>query len=527
VRAKSNVAHLLPCLAGWLLLAAGMSCGGTPKPTGSPTGPRASASPLATAAPTAEPSATADAGAAKKAPEGKGRPPVPGDQDPAGSGAKKGGDAKPAIEPCTPGSAEHDQAKLEFDKLDRQIDGLAPTDDHGPASKALRQLLELPCYRLAKLEQPESLEADSALALRELWQRGGRLWLAHYLKLGGKPNPGEMLRSVVPPSAPNTLTKQSAKGHPLRALLCSATDPACDRATQGWEERAEQSFEAFARTVRLRWATHDPKGSAIQSPKSCSAMVRALPAQDRYVRWWDCVASLPLRAASLPLGGIDAPRDGWLLIRGRRGHHDFCDELRAYDVATGAAYVAQSCGRLALGHTGRVDPKTTDAARRIKTLTGRLVADNIREATWMMLLADHVTKPAVRRAESFAIPGHVTVTRPPGKGRLRAGYSTGTSSAHTVLAWTYLRRGRALDSGTLSWPSSYDDAAANHAVALLQVAEKGFSEGCPPAGLPPRLDLGKGVPGVSPVDTSRRSQNAIHDELVEALNALRKIRICR
>lgn len=50
---------------------------------------------------------------------------------------------------------------------------------------------------------------------------------------------------------------------------------------------------------------------------------------------------------------LRAPSHGWFILRGRRGHYRFSDEVRAYDLATGAAYVARSEAALALGGVGR------------------------------------------------------------------------------------------------------------------------------------------------------------------------------
>jgi hypothetical protein len=372
-----------------------------------------------------------------------------------------------------------------------------------------------------------SLDADSAIALKTFWEKGGRRWLEHYLKLGAPQAAGQVQHSVIAPTMPQTLTEESSPSHPLRSLLCSSDDLVCGRATRGWGQRAEQAFESFARGQRLRWAAHDPKGSAIQSEQSCSQLAKALPEVERYAGWQECIATLQLRVAALPLGGIAAPDAGWLLVRGRRGHYAFCDELRAYDLATGAAYVARSCSRLALGHTGRVDPATTDAARRVESHAGRVVVDNLREAAWMILLAADVQQPAVRDGAAIAIPSHVTVNRTAKKPPRRAAYALGKSSDQTRLAWSYLRRGRVVHHGTLTWPSSYDAAAQDHAAKLLHVAEQGFEAGCPPARLPTELDFGKSQPAVSPVDASRKSLVTVHDELLEALQGLRKQRICR
>ena len=50
----------------------------------------------------------------------------------------------------------------------------------------------------------------------------------------------------------------------------------------------------------------------------------------------------------LPIGRMAAPTRGWFIIRGRRGHHAFCDEVRVFDLSKGSVYGTQSCSGLAL-----------------------------------------------------------------------------------------------------------------------------------------------------------------------------------
>jgi hypothetical protein len=68
---------------------------------------------------------------------------------------------------------------------------------------------------------------------------------------------------------------------------------------------------------------------------------------------------------------LDAPPFLGIVIRGRRGHYDFCDELGAYDMETGAAYVAKSCSGLHLRTDGSVDFEGTNAARKAAVVAGR------------------------------------------------------------------------------------------------------------------------------------------------------------
>ena len=68
-----------------------------------------------------------------------------------------------------------------------------------------------------------------------------------------------------------------------------------------------------------------------------------MPADKRYQKWHACIEELRPRQDALPLGRVRAPMRGFFVVRGRRGHYSFCDEIRAYDLASGAAYVASSC----------------------------------------------------------------------------------------------------------------------------------------------------------------------------------------
>ncbi len=55
-----------------------------------------------------------------------------------------------------------------------------------------------------------------------------------------------------------------------------------------------------------------------------------------------------MKRIALPLGDVKAPDTGWLVIAGRRGHYEFCDTVRAYDLETGAAFIDDNCSELTL-----------------------------------------------------------------------------------------------------------------------------------------------------------------------------------
>ena len=433
--------------------------------------------------------------------------------------------------PCEPGSPEQQQARDAVLQLTRRVHALGAMDDPKPSVEALNELLSSRCFRIAGPHLP-SLEAVSAVALKKLWENGAEGWLHHYLMLGGwhsaqrgSPRLEDRIHTVVPPAMRTTLSIQTHPNHPLRHLLCSLKSAPCDVVSSGWTVRAERAFEAFAEHRRLEWrADHSDHGKPA-SKRECAERAQHKPVE-RYEEWRICVDELPLRVAALPLGGLKAPRDGWLVIRGRRGHYGFCDELRAYDLATGAAYMAQSCGRLALQQDGSVIHGQTDAGRKVKPQAGRLPLANLREAAWMTLLSPLVQGAEVRWAEYFELPEDV---KPQRRAHIFRGFGISgfsTSSAQTRLSWTYWRAGRTLASGTLTWPNDFNDAAREHAVQLIRIAESAFEPRCPPARLPHGLDFsGKGS-GVSHLDADRESLDLAHEQLVEGLAKLRRGRVC-
>ena len=99
------------------------------------------------------------------------------------------------------------------------------------------------------------------------------------------------------------------------------------------------------------------------------------------------------------------------MIRGRRGHYEFCDELGVYDLETGAAYLAKSCSALHLRPGGRVNFEATNAARKAVVEAGRVNVANLREAVWMILLAPQAEEVFLS-ADYFPIPKGVVPTPP-------------------------------------------------------------------------------------------------------------------
>jgi hypothetical protein len=414
------------------------------------------------------------------------------------------GQSPPEARPCRPDSPPHREATQALAALSAQIEALAPAADHRPASAALIALLAHPCLRLADLDLVEQPTFDSALALKHFWKESGADWLQAYLD-HAKPGTDGGGKIALPGVPRPTLSKETHPGHELAPLLCSLADADCGVRTRGWALRAGDAVEP-------------PVYLGDDESKECQRKARGARASQRYTVWRACIDGKITRTMALPLGGLNAPADGWLVIHGRRGHYEFCDEIRAYDLATGAAYVAQQCDgliRLWTGEAGDAD------AGRVKARAGQVVRENLRETAWMMLITPFVGELAARATHHLYLPDGIELRR---SARLEPRRRViVTSSDQTELAWSYVRQGAVMATGTLTWPSDYANTARSHAVRLLEITEAAFAPGCPravlPAGLISTARLGA-RPDVSPVDASADALDQTALDLSMALERL-------
>ena len=406
--------------------------------------------------------------------------------------------------PCRPDSAAHREATQALAALSAQIEALAPAADHQPARAALTALLAHPCLRLAELDLEEPPTFDSALALKTFWKEAGEYWLQAYLDYA-KPGTEGGGRVVLPGTPRPTLSKETHPGHDLAPLLCSLADADCGVRTRGWAMRAGDALE---------------ESGYISDTESeeCERKARRERPPRRYAVWRACIDAKVPETMALPLGGLDAPVDGWLVIHGRRGHYEFCDEIRAYDLATGAAYVAQRCDGLIRMWTGEGgDPD----AGRVKARAGQVLRENLRETAWMMLITPFAGKRAMRSFQHLFVPKGIEVRRAARDEPRERRFVI--SSDQTELAWSYVRQGAVMATGTITWPSDHNDTARSHAVRLLEIAEAAFVAGCPRTALPPGLISTAWLgdrPGVSPIDASADELDRAALELAEALERL-------
>jgi hypothetical protein len=378
---------------------------------------------------------------------------------------------------CAEDSLDQRNAEEGYRRLDPLIERLADDADTAPHLAAIRELLHNPCLHLAFENGPLDLPTHPT-ALRRWWIDGGQHWLWSYIHPGQSGRVDDLRRTAsLPPSPRTVLLRETAADSALEPLLCSASDGACGSETQGWVARAEEALSA-ERPRRRTWHDDPPEPDPWLNCEAEAVPPRA------YERWRACVGNVDERIDALPLGRTRVPREGWLVVVGRRGHYAFCDGVSAFDLATGAAYVAESCSGLALRRDGSVDVAATDGLRGVRVRAGHVPVDNLREALWMIALAPRSERVHVR-GRSYPVPKGVEI-RHAVEPRPEApvyGFGGRGSSAQTLLEWLWIAPGGTVQAeGELLWWSYELDEA--HAGALLRVAEGGLVEGCAPAALP-------------------------------------------
>ena len=383
---------------------------------------------------------------------------------------------------CAESSAAHQLATIRLQQFDRRIRQLKETDQPAKAFEELLGLLRTECFLPAS--ETERIPApDTALSLKRWWSDGGRDWLASFLELP-RLGPVEALTPhvVVPPDARDTLNLEAHRDHPLRGLLCELSDTACGAETRGWRSRADAYFAAHRALGRETPATADerPASGVAVTSQECAEEASKAHVERRYQQWRACVENRRPTRVALSLGEFKAPSAGWIVITGRRGHYQFCDTTRAYDLTAGTAFVHDSCSALVLEPDGQVDFEATDNARIERIAVGTISPANLQEAVWMLLFRGEAREVQVD-AEYYPLPDKLIpqLTTPVQDDRaVRGGmwFNTG----QTTLTWRWIPPVGPALAGELMWPDSYD-AAESHAAALLDIAEQGFREGCAPA----------------------------------------------
>lgn len=447
---------------------------------------------------------------------------------------RPGASPEPAAVGCPADSVAAAEALERFDTLDAMVDSLPATGPLQPALDALNTLLGTACFRLAG-ESPRQPRPDSPTALLEWWRSGGRGWLRSYLdRPVAGPIDAPQPQLVVPPDTLRTLDLATRPGHPLARYLCRPGDAACGAETRGWRLRAEAAFQNH-RSRGLHTLDQEPPFDYTPDGAQRVAASCAEPGQGadetesgRYGRWQACVEQHRFTRVALPLGSVRAPSEGWLVIEGRRGHYEFCDTVRAFDLKTGAVFLWDSCSGLVLRPDGSVDRPRTDAGRDQRARQGTVSVEAIRETAWMLLLRAE-TSEAQLTEQWFPLPAGLqpALVDPSPASEDSPMFGVPWSSAQTTLTWRLVLPDRTGFTGDLTWPSSYD-AAEDHAVALLEIAEAGLVEGC--AGKPPKPGVLRGSTAAAlnePLDDAEPRLLEHFEAAADRWSALRSCRIRR
>jgi hypothetical protein len=386
------------------------------------------------------------------------------------------------------------------------IQSLDVRGDHRPVLDRLRRFLDEPCFR--GLRNVAALpEVGSARALKEWWWDGGRSWLQSAIAEETLPS-----SVVLPASARRTLPLDRNEQHALAPLLCRAGDADCGRETEGWMMRATEAAKGG-----LAYAGPTTAESVVAT---CNKVQRPGLAA-RYAAWRDCLEGQRRRhfsCSQLPVGPFRAPTIGWLVVRGRRGHYTFTDELAAFDLATGAAYRAIRPGDLGILPPEDAAAEARRRAGRAKVIVhrGRVPLDNLREAALMLMLWPE-RRQYVEQMEARLPAGLRVTALPRNFAFTETAIMIGSTSADTELSWDWLQGGKPIVSGKALYRGG-GGGTDTYPAGLLEIAEAALQPGCPPAALP-REVLGRGSPfgGVHPSDATRTELDATEAELVRAL----------
>lgn len=402
------------------------------------------------------------------------------------------------LTPCPRDGSDAKTARETLARLDKKIAALSDAADPRPMLAALDQLLATPCFKLARLDRPPT--PQGAAGLKHWWTSGGGLWFQSFPELATTASDTHLLW-VSPPDVVSPAPSE------LEAVLCAASDAACGAATAGWTVRAAQWFELHRLASERPWGGMQPK------PADCTDLVLAPDDESAFQRWSSCLRERQATRTALPLGRFRVPSSGWLIISGRRGHYEFCDEVRAYSLATGAAWIVSSCSGLVLSSGGNVDFDATDRTREQQVRSGHVSLDNLREAMWAMLVAPYAKHGRI--SSQMPVPPQLPIrARAPIAHGGGPGSRVVISDAQTSLTWSWRNGATVLAKGSVTWPSSssHADGFATH---LLAVAESSLVEAC----VDERpLATEQGAPRVSGRDADPETHAALMAALSKSLS---------
>lgn len=394
-----------------------------------------------------------------------------------------------------PGCTEHDLNEIHVKLaafLTRDASGAAL--DAATVEKAFAGLWKKPCLaHVARYGPPprvtvrgEELKAFVYKESRALLSMAG----GFYVRDGQR-------AFVPPPSLPLPLTPAAQKR--LAPWLCPAAATECGHAAT-FVERADAAFAARHDAQRVGAAEHP-------EPAPCSGSVEP-EGGSPFEQWIGCLRTSADVTYRYPEARYRAPTSGWLWLRGRRGHYTFEDEIRVYDLRTGAAYVAQRSDGLHLGESTH----RTGAAPAATAFAGNVSAEAARELAFALLTAE---APAPHRPEivRVPVPEGLSITLRPGQPLPKTVPDVGEwgSSNQTELAYDLVDGSGSRGHGRLTWPGSAKPAE-DHAAELVRQLEAGFEKGCARAKLP-SLPRARDAGAVSRIDADPKVRAGTMSEL--------------
>jgi len=402
---------------------------------------------------------------------------------------------KPAP-PCPAGGPAFAKALRDWQRVDAAILALGDGGDVAPANQLLLALLASRCFAPTE-ESTRDLPAPSALSLRTFWESGGRGWVRSSLDRQTAPSRARAV--VVPPDVRPSLSVEHLPDDVPRELLCPVGDTICGEETRGWAQQAERDLRQAALAHGTTPGRSPLDGDRLAA--TCWDEAQRRGAGNRYEDWRTCVEARRPLVPALPLAAYRAPATGWLVLRGARDRgHEFCEELRAYHLGTGAAQVAESCVDDVRNASGVRDAEASEATRHLRLASGRLQLYALRRATWMAVLSRRVGLAQVEAVHCPLPPG--LVPRWPRGQRFGAvpGLPLWGRLHTTKVHWQWVAE-RVLASGSITWPPLGHPTGDEQAGRLLQAAEATFIEGCPPVRVPADvLRVGEGGAASSAIE---------------------------
>jgi len=392
--------------------------------------------------------------------------------------------ARGDLRPCRPDDPARLRASADLYSLDAAINRLDPDASVAELVQRLDNLMASKCFQMLPRNDCARNHWSSAAALKRYWYAGGSGHLRSFLDLG-KP---EQSWLRLPPELPWSLeTDTFQAGNPLHDQICSGGDDGCGLETAAWSARLRRIVE---REAPPRCPGEQPPATAA----ACTAFAVKGHPRLRFQRFIDCLSTLQRTPRVLPVGQLRVQREGWLAIWGRRGRTRFCDELRAFDLATGAQVSVSRCGSRTLGRHGFV---AADLVGDERIELGHVSVEAIRETAWTLLMQHGVRASLQLRGVFAELPASIPRSLPRDRAALadpdplihRTCLSV--NSEDSTLSWSAYVRGQYAATGSLPRRrdpnDAHNDGLGDHAASLLRRADTSFIRGCPRSTPPPGL----------------------------------------